>query len=249
MPDQVQQTEQYGVEHLAIIMDGNGRWAKTRGRPRSFGHRAGVEAVRRTVRNAPKLGVRHLTLYAFSSENWSRPADEISDLLGLLKFYVRSDLADLAAAGVCVRIIGSREGLKPDILNLINMAESKTAHNSKLYLNIAFNYGGRDEIVRAVQKVVDDPTGVVAKGGKLTVEDITAAMDTARGPDPDLVIRTSGEKRISNFLLWQIAYAELVFVECMWPDFDMEHLTAAFEEYRSRDRRYGGVVSAEGVAL
>lgn len=249
MPDEERQFERYGVEHVAIIMDGNGRWAQARGLPRTLGHKAGVDAVRRTVRNVPKLGVKHLTLYAFSSENWARPADEVSDLLGLLKFYIRSDLAELVAAGVCVRIIGSRVDLKPDILELINTTEAKTAHNDKLFLNIAFNYGGRDEIVRAAQKLIDDPDGDVAKGGKLTIEGISAAMDTALSPDPDLVIRTSGEVRISNFLLWQIAYSELVFVNCMWPDFDMEQLSAAFEEYRGRDRRFGGVVSAKGAAL
>lgn len=249
MPDDEGQIEQYGVEHVAIIMDGNGRWAQARGLPRTFGHKAGVDSVRRTVRNAPKLGVKHLTLYAFSSENWARPADEVSDLLGLLKFYIRSDLAELVAEGVCVRVIGSRTGLKPDILELINTTEAKTAHNDTLYLNIAFNYGGRDEIVRAAQKLIDDPDGEIAKGGKLTIEGISSAMDTARSPDPDLVIRTSGEERISNFLLWQIAYSEFVFVSCMWPEFDMEHLQAAFEEYRSRNRRFGGVAPAKGAAL
>lgn len=249
MPDEERPFERYGVEHVAIIMDGNGRWAQARGLPRTFGHKAGVDSVRRTVRNAPKLGVKHLTLYAFSSENWARPADEVSDLLGLLKFYIRSDLAELVAQGVCVRIIGSRSGLKPDILELINTTEAKTAHNDTLFLNIAFNYGGRDEIVRAAQSLIDDPDGEIAKGGKLTIEGISSAMDTALSPDPDLVIRTSGEVRISNFLLWQIAYSELVFVSCMWPEFDMEHLKAAFEEYRSRNRRFGGVVPAKGAAL
>jgi len=249
VPDEERQLEHYGVEHVAIIMDGNGRWAQARGRPRTFGHKAGVESVRRTVRNAPQLGAKHLTLYAFSSENWTRPADEVSDLLGLLKFYIRSDLADLVAEGVCVRIIGSREGLKPDILDLIETTEAKTAHNNKLFLNIAFNYGGRDEIVRAAQKLIDDPDGAIANGGKLTVEGISSAMDTSGSPDPDLVIRTSGEVRISNFLLWQIAYSELVFVSCMWPEFDMEHLKAAFEEYMSRSRRFGGTEPAKGAAL
>lgn len=249
MPEEEQQFERYGVKHVAIIMDGNGRWAQARGLPRTLGHKAGVESVRRTVRNAPKLGVKHLTLYAFSSENWARPADEVSDLLGLLKFYIRSDLADLVAKGVCVRIIGSRDSLKPDILELIKTTEAKTAHNDKLYLNIAFNYGGRDEIVRAAQKLIDDPDGDLARGKKLTAEAISSAMDTALSPDPDLVIRTSGEIRISNFLLWQIAYSEFVFVGCMWPEFDMEHLTAAFEEFRNRNRRFGGVVPAKGAAL
>lgn len=249
MPDLERPLERYGVEHVAIIMDGNGRWAQARGLPRTLGHKAGLDSVRRTVRNAPKLGVKHLTLYAFSSENWSRPANEVSDLLGLLKFYIRSDLADLVAEGVCVRIIGARDNLKPDILELIKTTEAKTAHNDTLFLNIAFNYGGRDEIVRAAQKLIDDPDGEIANGGKLTIEGISSALDTALSPDPDLVIRTSGEIRISNFLLWQIAYSELVFVNCMWPEFDMEHLTAAFEEYRSRNRRFGGVDPAKDAAL
>lgn len=248
MSDEERQIQQYGVEHVAIIMDGNGRWAQMRGRPRTFGHKAGVEAVRRTVRNVPKFGVKHLTLYAFSSENWARPADEVSDLLGLLKIYIRSDLADLVAQGVCVRIIGSREGLQPDILDLITTTEAKTAHNNQLFLNIAFNYGGRDEIVRAAQKLIEEPDGLVARGEKLTIEALSSAMDTARSPDPEMVIRTSGEMRISNFLLWQIAYSELIFANCMWPEFDLEHLREAFEEFRNRNRRFGGVAPAKGAA-
>ncbi|KAG1668209.1 Isoprenyl transferase [Nymphon striatum] len=222
-------------------MDGNGRWAQARGMPRTFGHKAGVEAVRRTVRNASELNIKHLTLYAFSSENWSRPASEVSDLLGLLKLYIRGDLADLTANGVCIRIIGSRVDLKPDILELIETAENKTAHNTKLFLNIAFNYGGRDEIVRAVQTVIDQPSGPIANGEKITADHISQAMDTSRSPDPDFIIRTSGEMRISNFLLWQIAYAEFVFLDCMWPDFDMDQFRAALEQFRCRNRRFGGV--------
>lgn len=237
------------VNHLAIIMDGNGRWAAARGMPRSFGHKAGVDAVRRAVKLAPQFGVKHLTLYAFSSENWSRPADEIKDLLGLLKLYIRRDLADLAANGVRVRIIGSREGLQPDIITLIDSTEQKTAHNSKLNLNIAFNYGGRDEIVRAMQSVINDPEGPVANDQRVTEQHISAAMDTAAGPDPDLVIRTSGEMRLSNFLLWQIAYSEMVFLDCMWPDFDACHMEQAIEEFTRRDRRFGGVEAVKGAAL
>lgn len=249
MLENATQEELPATKHVAIIMDGNGRWANARAKPRTFGHKAGVEAVRRTVRAAPELGIKHLTLYAFSSENWSRPAQEVSDLLGLLKLFIRSDLADLAANDVCVRIIGSRHDLKQEILDLIEMAEQKTAHNSGLYLNIAFNYGGRDEIVRAAQKVIDDENGAVAQGKPITAADLSAAMDTHLSPDPDVVIRTSGEQRISNFLLWQIAYAEFVFVDCLWPDFSKEHFAAAMAEYAGRDRRYGGVASAKDAVL
>lgn len=237
------------AQHVAIIMDGNGRWAQARGKPRTFGHKAGVDAVRRVVRNAPKFGIKHLTLYAFSSENWSRPAEEVGDLLGLLKMYIRGDLADLIAAGVRIRIIGCRARLQSDILTLIENAEEKTKHNTLLNLNIAFNYGGRDEIVRAVQSLIDDPQGPVEKGQKLTAEDVSAAMDTSDSPDPELVIRTSGEMRISNFLLWQIAYAELVFMDCMWPDFDEHHLADALAEYAARDRRFGGVQQVRDAVL
>lgn len=237
------------VNHLAVIMDGNGRWAGARGMPRTFGHKAGVEAVRRTVKAVPKFGIKHLTLYAFSSENWSRPPEEVKDLLGLLKLYISRDLADLAANGVRVRIIGRREGLRSDILELIELAEKKTAHNSDLNLNIAFNYGGRDEIVRAMQKVMTDPDGPVANGAEITPDHISAAMDTVASPDPDLVIRTSGEMRLSNFLLWQIAYAEFVFLDCLWPDFDESHLKQALEEFKCRDRRFGGVEPVKGAVL
>lgn len=236
------------VNHLAIIMDGNGRWAAARGMPRTYGHKAGVEALRRTVKSVPKFGIKHLTLYAFSSENWSRPADEIKDLLSLLKLYIRRDLAELAANGVRVRIIGRREGLRPDILALIESAEEKTAHNTELNLNIAFNYGGRDEIVRAMQTVIDDPSGPVAKGERVTEQHISAALDTVASPDPDLILRTSGEVRLSNFLLWQVAYAEMVFLDCLWPDFDEHHLAEAIEIFTRRDRRFGRVEAVKGAA-
>jgi len=238
-----------GPEHVAIIMDGNGRWATARSMPRSFGHRAGVEAVRRTVRAAPRHGIRHLTLYAFSSENWSRPPDEVRDLLGLLRLYIHRDLAELAANGVCIRIIGSREGLKPDILDLIERAESRTRGNVRLNLNIAFNYGARDELLRAAQKLVDTARMTPDCDRRLTSADLNNALDTAGLPDPDLIIRTSGEMRLSNFLLWQAAYAELVFMDCMWPDFDEDHLVEALDEYRGRERRYGAVAPARDAAL
>lgn len=238
-----------GPEHVAIIMDGNGRWAKARAMPRTFGHKAGVEAVRRTVRAAPRLGVRHLTLYAFSSENWSRPADEVRDLLGLLRLYIHRDLGELAANGVCVRIIGSREGLQSDLLDLIQQAEARTRGNVRLNLNIAFNYGARDEILRAAQKLVDQARLSPDCDRRLSSADINAALDTAGLPDPDLIIRTSGEMRLSNFLLWQAAYSEFVFLDCMWPDFGEAELARAIEEYGRRERRYGAVAPARDAAL
>lgn len=232
-------------EHIAIIMDGNGRWAKERGLPRAAGHRAGVEALRETVRAAGELGVRWLTVYAFSSENWSRPKSEVSDLMGLLKLFIRRDLADLHANGVRVRVIGRREGLDPEIGGLLREAEALTALNTKNNLVIAFNYGGRDEIARAGRRIAE----AVAEG-KLTPDAICEEtfadyLDTAGIPDPDLLIRTSGEKRLSNFLPWQSAYSELVFAPCYWPDFGRAELVNAVEEFSTRERRFGGVVARD----
>lgn len=227
--------------HVAIIMDGNGRWAKARGLPRTAGHKAGMNALHDTVRNASGLGIRYLTLYAFSSENWSRPAAEVSDLLGLLKIFIRRDLAELHRSNVEVRIIGDRKNLKADILKLLEDAEKLTRGNSKMTLTIAFNYGARDEIVRAARSLVID-----VQAGRLSLEDIgqgalTARLDTAGIPDPDLVIRTSGEVRLSNFLMWQAAYAELVFMPCYWPDFNKASLIEAVSEFERRNRRFGGL--------
>mgnify|MGYP002084949616 FL=1 len=221
-------------------MDGNGRWAKQRGRPRTFGHAEGVEALRRTVEAAGELGVRHLTVFGFSTENWRRPAEEVSALFDLLRLYVARDLDRLVADGVRVRVIGSRDGLQADIAAIIEDAEARTAANSMLHLTIAFNYGGQDEIVRAARRLAKD-----APAGKLDPAIIDAAcfasyLDTADLPAPDLLIRTSGEQRLSNFMLWQAAYAELVFVDVLWPDFGKEALAQAIEEYRGRERRFGG---------
>jgi undecaprenyl diphosphate synthase len=228
-------------QHVAIIMDGNGRWAQQRGLPRTMGHRKGVEAVREAVRVAGEAGIAYLTLFAFSSENWSRPETEVSDLMGLLKAFIRRDLADLHASNVRIRIIGSRENLRGDILPLLIEAEETTRTNTGLTLVIAFNYGSRDEIARAARALA---AKVVA--GEIALSDIDARavdghLDTADIPDPDLVIRTSGEERLSNFLLWQAAYAELLFVPDFWPDFTRETLLAALEKYAQRDRRFGGV--------
>ncbi len=234
--------------HVAIIMDGNGRWAKQRGLPRLAGHRAGVEALRKTVRAAPELGISYLTVYAFSSENWSRPKSEVSDLMGLLKLFIRRDLAELHQSGVRVRIIGDKAGLQPDILALLEEAETLTAGNEALTLVIAFNYGGRDEIARAARRLA-----TAVQRGDLDIEAITpdrfaAALDTAGIPDPELVIRTSGELRLSNFLLWQAAYSELVFLPCYWPDFSREHLVDALRSFAGRERRFGGLAPREAVS-
>jgi undecaprenyl diphosphate synthase len=233
--------------HVAIIMDGNGRWAKARGLPRLAGHRAGVEALRQTVRTAPELGIRWLTVYAFSSENWSRPKSEVSDLMGLLKLFIRRDLAELHQNGVRVRIIGARTSLEPDIVALLDEAETLTAGNQALNLVIAFNYGGRDEMVRAVRKIAEDAVAGRIGVPEITSETVSNALDTKDIPDPDLVIRTSGEMRLSNFLLWQAAYSELVFLPCYWPDFTRRQLVDALEEFAARERRFGGL-AARGVA-
>ncbi len=234
--------------HVAIIMDGNGRWAKARGLPRVAGHRAGVEALRNAVRAAGDLGISWLTVYAFSSENWSRPKSEVTDLMGLLKLFIRRDLAELHNAGVRVRLIGDRETLQPDIRGLLEEAESLTAGNTSMNLVIAFNYGGRDEIARAARRIAE-----AVERGELSSNDVTQdlvgeQLDTAGMPDPDLVIRTSGEIRLSNFLPWQAAYSELVFLPCFWPDFTREHLAEAVREYTRRERRFGGLAERD-IAL
>jgi undecaprenyl diphosphate synthase len=234
--------------HVAIIMDGNGRWAKSRGLPRLAGHRAGVEALRQTVRAAPGLGISYLTVYAFSSENWSRPKSEVSDLLGLLKLFIRRDLAELHQHGVRVTVIGDRASLEPDIRGLLEEAESLTALNDALTLVIAFNYGGRDEIARAARKLAQSAVRGEINPEEINPETFAAALDTTGIPDPELVIRTSGELRLSNFLLWQAAYSELAFLPCYWPDFSAEHLAEAVRDFSRRERRFGGL-TAQDVAL
>ena len=232
-----------GPQHVAIIMDGNGRWAKARGLPRVAGHRRGADAVRRVVRGAGELGIPVLTLFAFSTENWTRPADEVADLMGLLRHYLRSELEELRKNGARLRVIGNRDGLAKDIVRDIADAESTTSSNARIDVNICINYGSRDEILRATRSLANR----VAKG-EITAEGIDQhsferELLTAGVPDPDLLIRTSGEQRISNFLLWQCAYSELVFVDTLWPDFGKEHLEQAIVEFRRRERRYGGVGS------
>jgi undecaprenyl diphosphate synthase len=226
--------------HVAIIMDGNGRWAKQRGLPRLAGHKAGVDALRKTVRAADELGVQWLTVYAFSSENWSRPQAEVSDLMGLLKIFIRRDLAELHKNGVRVLIIGERDGLQPDIRKLLEEAEALTAANTALNLVIAFNYGARDEIVRAARKIAEGAAKGLIDPATFDADQFGRYLDTADMPDPDLVIRTSGELRLSNFLLWQAAYSELVFLPCYWPDFNRDHFAAAIRSFGARDRRFGG---------
>lgn len=233
--------------HIAIIMDGNGRWAKSRGMPRTAGHRAGVEALRKTVRAVGELGIGWLTVYAFSSENWSRPASEVSDLMGLLKLFIRRDLAELHQNGVKVRIIGDRRNLTGDIRALLEEAEALTVDNTAMNLVIAFNYGARDEIARAAAKIARLAAAREMSPDQITEETFAAFTDTAGIPDPDLIIRTGGDQRLSNFLLWQAAYAELVFLPCYWPDFDRDDLLGAVETFAGRDRRFGGV-AAQDVA-
>jgi len=233
-------------QHIAIIMDGNGRWAQARGLPRTAGHKRGVETVREIVRAAGELGVEYLTLYSFSSENWSRPEAEITELFSLLRMFIRRDLADLHKNNVRVKIIGSRERIPQDILSLIDEAMALTADNKGQTLVVAFNYGSRDEIISAVKKIAGD-----AKSGNIEVDEIStdmisSALYTADIPDPDLLIRTSGEVRLSNFLLWQVAYAEMIFVDTLWPDFNKESLASALEVYKSRTRKFGGLAMETG---
>lgn len=230
--------------HIAIIMDGNGRWATARGLPRTAGHKKGVDAVRHAIEGARELGVRYLTLYSFSTENWRRPHAEVSFLMGLLKHFVEKDLSELAAANVRVRIIGNREDLPADLRRLVEHAEARTADKTGLILAIAFNYGARDEILRAARKLAAE-----VAAGRLAPEAIdeavfSANLDTWDLPDPELVIRTSGETRISNFLLWQSAYAEFVFTPVLWPDFDRAAFEDALAQYRARERRFGGLGAA-----
>jgi undecaprenyl diphosphate synthase len=229
--------------HVAIIMDGNGRWATSRGLPRTMGHRSGIEAVRRTLRAARDLSISHLTLYSFSSENWRRPVMEIEELMKLLRFYLRSELASLHKEGIRVRIIGDRRTLPSDIVDLIEHAEELTQDNKTLTLILAISYGGRQEITWAARGVAKAVERGELKAEAIDEHLVQSFLFTGGIPDPDLVIRTSGEKRISNFLLWQAAYAEFVFQDVLWPDYGNEHLTEAINEYRRRERRYGDTVA------
>jgi undecaprenyl diphosphate synthase len=226
--------------HVAIIMDGNGRWARARGLPRTAGHNRGAEAVRRTLKAAVKAGVQHLTLFGFSSENWKRPASEIDDLMGLLRHYLKREIEEIHKNGVKLAVIGERDRLGADIVKLISEAEKRTAGNTRLNLNIALSYGSRSEMVLAARAAMQAALDGKLKPEQLDEERFENFLFTAGTPDPDLLIRTSGEKRISNFLLWQCAYAEFVFVDRLWPDFDENDFNAAIQEYHGRTRRYGG---------
>lgn len=245
MMDAVSHThEKAGRLHVAIIMDGNGRWAKARGLPRPLGHRAGIEAVRRTIAATEALNIGTLTLYSFSSENWRRPAEEVGELMSLLRFYLKSEMDALHKENVRIKVVGDRDRLPADIVDMIARAEETTRGNTRLTLALALNYGGRQELTAAARKLAR----AVARGD-MRAEDIdeqavSNALLTAGMPDPDLVIRTSGEMRISNFLLWQSAYAEYVFLDVLWPDFSAEHLDQAVTEFHSRERRYGASAGA-----
>jgi undecaprenyl diphosphate synthase len=246
MPDTNAQPLADTPRHVAIIMDGNGRWAAARGLARSEGHRRGVEALRRTVRAAGELGIGYLTIFSFSSENWSRPAAEVAELMGLLRRFVRNDLAELHQNNVRVRVIGERTGLSAEIGRLLIEAEELTRGNTGLQLIVAFNYGARQEIVRAARRMAE----LVVEGGldpaSVDVERFAQFLDAPDVPDPDLIIRTSGEQRLSNFLLWQGAYSEFVFVPEYWPDFDHAALEAVIREYGRRERRFGGLIAKTG---
>ncbi|GLI98580.1 MAG: polyprenyl diphosphate synthase [Pseudomonadota bacterium] len=231
----------HGARHVAIIMDGNGRWAKKRLLPRFAGHKAGVDAVRRTARAARELGIECLTLYAFSSENWKRPAAEIADLMGLLRRFIEADIDELVADDVRLRVIGNYRALEPSLVTLIDDAIARTAGNSGPILAIALNYGSQDEMIRAVQSLATRAAAGEIAPKDIGTDHLDAALDTANLPPLDLLIRTSGEQRLSNFLLWQAAYAELYFTDTLWPDFGSDALVQALDTFKGRDRRYGGL--------
>lgn len=227
--------------HIAVIMDGNGRWAKLRGMPRTDGHRRGIDALKRTVEAAGDLGVEYLTLFGFSSENWKRPSGEVDDLMWLLRRFLQSETARMHENNVRIRVIGDRSSFSKDIVALIENSETMTAGNDRLHLTAALSYGGRQEIVTAVRALAEDVAAGRLAPDAIDEEGFARYLATADIPDPDLLIRTSGEQRISNFLLWQIAYTELVFNDVLWPDFDRSHLESAIQEYNSRERRFGAV--------
>ena len=227
--------------HVAIIMDGNGRWAKARGLPRSAGHQRGAEAARKAVRAAAGAGVSYLTLFGFSSENWSRPDEEVTDLMGLLRFYLKREVKSLEKDGVRLLVIGNRSRLPGDIQELISGAEDRTKENTKITLIIALSYGGRAEIVEAAKSIAAKAVDGSIDVSEINEEVFSGFLETAAIPDPDILIRTSGEKRISNFLLWQTAYSEFIFTDTLWPDFSAKDFEAALAEFGARDRRYGKV--------
>ncbi|MEQ8967191.1 MAG: isoprenyl transferase [Azospirillaceae bacterium] len=228
--------------HVAIIMDGNGRWARKRGMPRTLGHQRGIEAVKRTLEAAGELGIAYVTLFGFSSENWSRPEEEVGELMRLLRVFLRSEVAELHRRGVRLRMIGDRSRLDPDIVEMIGHAEVLTRENDALHLTVALSYGGRQEIAAAARHLAEDVAAGRLSPADIDEDAVAGRLFTTDLPDPDLIIRTSGEKRISNFLLWQAAYAEFMFVDTLWPDFSREDLEAAVGEFQRRERRYGAIV-------
>lgn len=240
-PDLTSVAPAHGARHVAIIMDGNGRWAKKRLLPRVAGHRAGVEAVRRVARAAQELGLECLTLYAFSSENWKRPASEVADLMGLLRHFIQSDIDEFHANGVRLRVIGNYRALDPSLVELIDGAMARTAGNSGPIIAIALNYGAQDEMVQAVQALASRVAAGEIAADAIGAADIDGALYTAGLPPLDLMVRTSGEQRLSNFMLWQAAYAELYFTDTLWPDFGADALAQALDAFRMRDRRFGGL--------
>jgi len=225
--------------HVAIIMDGNGRWAKSRGLPRAAGHKAGADAVRRTVEAARQMGLDYLTLYAFSAENWKRPLGEVTDLMGLLRLYLRSEISTLHKNGIRFLVIGDRSRLSPDIIALISDVETMTKDNKAMTLVLALSYGGRQELIEAAKKQARDAVAGLLNPDEITEATFEQSLYTSGIPDPDLIIRTSGEKRISNFLLWQSAYSEFVFLDVLWPDFGLTEIQWAVDEFLRRERRYG----------
>jgi len=242
------ETAQARPLHVAIVMDGNGRWAKQRGLPRPLGHRAGVEALRRTVSAAPKLGVGWLTVFGFSTENWSRPAAEVAELMALPKRYFESDLDRLHREGVRVRVIGRREGLSAELVRLVEDAQARTVENRAFNLNIAFNYGSQADIAEAARRFAEDVAAGLRKPEDMDEALFASLLATRESPPPDLIVRPSGEQRLSNFLLWEAAYAEFVFQDVLWPDYGEEHLRAAIAEFAARDRRYGAIVADDVLA-
>ena len=236
-----------GPRHVALIMDGNGRWAQRRGLPRAIGHREGVQALKRTIEAAPEFGIRCLTVFGFSTENWRRPAEEVSDLMGLVRTYVKSDLVRLAKGGVRLKVLGQREGLPADIAAIIEKAEADTAHNDRFLLQVAFNYGGRADIVHAARRHYEGVASGQSEGPR-TEELLEQGLSSAGGPPVDMIVRTSGEVRLSNFLLWEAAYAELVFQDVLWPDYGRDALADAVNQFRARVRRFGDVVPATEMA-
>ncbi|MCR5875634.1 di-trans,poly-cis-decaprenylcistransferase [Phenylobacterium sp. J426] len=234
--------------HVAIVMDGNGRWAKRRGLPRTLGHREGVEALKRTVSAAAEQNIRWLTVFGFSTENWSRPAAEVSELMALPKRYFQSDIARLEREGVRVRVIGRREGLSDDLVQIIEDAQARTARNDRFFLNIAFNYGGQADIADAARRFAVEVAAGRARPEDLDEARFASFLATTGSPPPDVIVRPSGEQRLSNFLLWEAAYAELVFQDVLWPDYGAEHLKAALAAFSARDRRYGAIVADDVLA-